>query len=191
MLADPTSRAITSTRVAATVAIRVPSLAALFDEWSPQPLERRPLSDAAREKIVDSWIDAGRGRGEPRPTRLELTLPGTERRDGLEPTLLAAFRHDMEAMRVDAKRHWFRRSFEGRETRIGLLVFLFALLVAAALDFGAKEGSVETIVSQTFVVLAWVALWEPAYRLMTAASYRLGHASFAELAAAEVEILWD
>ena len=71
----------------------------------------RPLSDVAREKIVDSWIDAGRGRGVPKPTRLELTLPAGERAEGLEPTILAAFRHDMEAMVVDSRRHWLRRRF--------------------------------------------------------------------------------
>jgi len=82
------------------------------------------------------------------------------------------------------------RSLEPRESRIGFAVFLVALVIAGGIDYGADEGSLETMLSQTFVVLAWVALWGPAYRLMTAASFRLGRRSFAELADAEIEIRW-
>jgi hypothetical protein len=171
------------------VAIRVPSLGELFDAWSAEPLERRPLSEEARARIVDAWIDAGRQKRE--PSRLSLALPAVERAEGVERSILAAFRRDMESMTVDARHHWFRRSLALRETRIGYLVFFLALVVAALLEIGEKEGSIATIVSQTFVVLAWVALWEPAHRLLTAASYRLGHRSFAELATVPVEIRWD
>ena len=148
------------------VAIRVPSVEALFDAWSAEPLARRPLSEEARERIVDAWIDAARGKE--KPDRLSLAFPAGERAEGLEATILAAFRHDMEAMKVDSRHHWFRRSFAQRETRIGYLVFFIALVVAALIEVGSSEGSVETIVSQTFVVLAWVALWQPAQRLITA-----------------------
>jgi hypothetical protein len=59
------------------------------------------------------------------------------------------------------------------------------------LDFGADEGSLQTLLSQTFVVLAWVALWGPAYRLLTAASFRLGRRYFVELAEADIAVRWD
>jgi hypothetical protein len=173
----------------AALAIRVPSVQALFDAWSAEPLERRPLSDEARERIVDAWSEA-RKQKDAAP-RLTLALPAGERREGLEASLLAAVRHDMETMRVDAKRHWIRRSLAPRETRIGLFVFFAALVLAGAIDYSTGESSTETLLSQTFVVLAWVALWDPAYRVMTAASFRLGRRSFAELAEAEIEISWD
>ena len=38
---------------------------------------------------------------------------------------------------------------------------------------------------------AWVALWGPAYRLLTAASFRRGRRYFAELAEAEIAVRWD
>jgi hypothetical protein len=172
----------------AVVAIRVPSVEALFDAWSPEPLERRPLSDEARQRIADGWIEASRHKQH--PEGLSLTLPAGERGDGLEEAILAAIRHDMETMRVDARHHWIRRAVAPRETRIGFLVFLFALVIAGIIDFGSEEGSLSTMLSQTFVVLAWVALWGPAYRLMTAASFRLGRRSFEQLAGAEIEIRW-
>ena len=41
------------------------------------------------------------------------------------------------------------------------------------------------------VVFAWVALWAPAYRVITAASFRLARKYFIELAEADVRIDWD
>jgi hypothetical protein len=172
----------------AVVAIRVPSVEALFDAWSPEPLERRPLGDEARQRIVDGWIEASKRKR--LPDGLTLTLPAAERQEGLEESILAAIRLDMEAMRVDAKHHWIRRAFAFRESRIGFTIFAVALLISGLIDYGSDEGSLNTLFSQTFVVLAWVALWAPAFRLMTAASYRLGRRSFEQIAATEIAIRW-
>jgi hypothetical protein len=179
--------------MAAEIAIRIPSTAALFDPWSAAPLASRPLSDEARERIVDAWSEAAKkrkkeGTGAP---RLRLVLPAGERAGADEATIVGAVRADLSAMKVDARRHWLRRALAPRETRIGLLIFFLALGIGAAIDFGADEGSLETLLSQTFVVLAWVALWGPAYRLLTAASFRLGRRYFAELAEADITIDWD
>ena len=84
-----------------------------------------------------------------------------------------------------------RRALAPRETRIGIVIFFLSLGAAALIDFGESEGSFSTLLSQTFIVLAWVALWGPAYRLLTAASFRLGRRYFAELAEAEIAIRWD
>lgn len=170
------------------VALRVPSVEALFDAWSPEPLERRPLGDEARNRILDAWSEASSRKRH--PDALSLTLPAAEREEGLEETILAAIRHDMEEMRVDAKRHWVRRAVSVRESRIGFAVFAVAILISGLIDYGAEEGSLSTLVSQVFVVIAWVALWAPAFRLMTAASYRLGRHSFEQIAAADIEIRW-
>jgi hypothetical protein len=171
------------------IALRVPSVAALFDAWSVEPLVSRPLSDEARERIVDAWAEvAKKATGTP---LLTLVLPHGERSGVDEAAILAAVRADLRTMKVDARRHWIRRALAPRETRIGIVIFFLALAAAAVLDFGAAEGSLETLLSQTFVVLAWVALWGPAYRLLTAASFRLGRRYFAELAEAEIVVRWD
>ena len=172
----------------AAVALRVPSVEALFDAWSPQPLARRPLGDEARQRILDAWSEASSGKRH--PDGLTLTLPAGERRDGLEESILAAIRRDMEEMRVDARHHWVRRAISVRESRIGFAVFIVAIAISGLIDYGTEEGSLNTLVSQIFVVIAWVALWAPAFRLMTAASYRLGRHSFEQIAAARIEILW-
>lgn len=171
------------------IAIRVPSTAALFDAWSVEPLATRPLSDEARERIVDAWSEvAKKASGTP---QLRLVLPAGERAEADEATIVGAVRADLRTMKTDARRHWVRRALAPRETRIGLMIFFLALGLAALIDFDSSEGSLSNLLSQTFVVLAWVALWGPAYRLLTAASYRLGRRYFAELAEAEIAVRWD
>jgi hypothetical protein len=167
------------------VSIRVPSVEALFDAWSVEPLARRPLNDEARERIVDAWTRV-RKRTTGAPT-VALKLPEAERRDGLDATISAAVRHDMETMVLDSRRRWIRRSLRPRESRIGIALFILALAASAVIDYG--DG--DSLLGQIFVVLAWVALWGPAYRVITAASFRLARRYFAELALAEVEVSWD
>jgi hypothetical protein len=168
----------------AELAIRAPSLEALFDAWSAEPLAERPLSDEARDRIVDAWAKE-RKRATEAPA-LALRLPEAERNDGLDATISAAVRHDMETMAVDARHHWIRRSLRPRESRIGIVLFLVTLLISSAIDPGG-----ESFLGQVFVVLAWVALWAPAYRVITAASFRLSRKHFAELARADVRVVWD
>jgi hypothetical protein len=174
---------------AAQIALRIPSTAALFDAWSVEPLASRPLSDEARERIVDAWAEAAKeATGTP---RLELVLPSVERGSADEAAIVEAIRADLTTMKVDARHHWVRRALAPRESRIGIVIFFLALALAAVIDFGSSEGSLSTLLSQTFVVMAWVALWGPAYRLLTAASFRLGRRYFAELSEAEIAIRWD
>jgi hypothetical protein len=177
------------TAPSAEVAIRIPSTAALFDAWSVEPLASRPLSDEARERIVDAWSEVAKKAGG--TAHLQLVLPAAERAATDEAVIVGAVRADMRTMRVDSRHHWVRRALAPRETRIGVLIFFLALGVAAIIDFGESEGSLSTLLSQTFVVFAWVALWGPAYRLLTAASFRLGRRYFAELAEAEITLRWD
>jgi hypothetical protein len=169
----------------AELAIRVPSVEALFDAWSAEPLARRPLSDEARERIVDEWTRARKG-ADGLPT-VALRLPEAERREGIDATIVAAVHNDMETMAVDSRRHWIRRSLRPRESRIGIVLFFIALALSALIDYG--DG--DSFLSQVFVVLSWVALWGPAYRVITAASFRLARRRFAELARAEVRVSWD
>jgi hypothetical protein len=168
------------------VAIRVPSVHSLFDAWSVEPLARRPLSDEGRERIVDAWAqERKRATG---PPTVELRLSEEECRPELDATIAAAVRHDMETMAVDARRHWFRDSLRPRESRIGIALFVLALTLSGVLEY---VGEGDSILAQTFVVMAWVALWAPAYRVITAASSRLARKYFAELAGAEVKVVWD
>jgi hypothetical protein len=173
------------------LAIRVPSVAELFDGWSIEPLAQRPLSDEVRERILDRWVRArkGRNRISGGPT-LELWLPEDEQSDAMAEIIAGAVRNDLRTLAIDSRRHWIRRSLRPRAARIGLLVFFLALTIAAIIDFTWADESGDTLVGQAFVVFGWVALWTPASAMIQAASYRLGHRRFVELADAEIRIVW-
>jgi len=169
----------------AELAIRVPTVESLFDPWSVEPLAKRPLSDEARERIVDEWTRV-RKDATGKPT-VALRLPRSERSEGLEGTIATAVHRDMETMAVDARRHWIRRSLRPRKTRIGIALFFVALGIGATIDYGWGDS----FLGQVFVVIGWVALWAPADHMITAASNRLGRKYFAELAEAQVRVDWD
>ncbi len=171
------------------VAIRVPSVGRLFDEWSAQPIERRPLDDDTRERILDAWSE-GKSGGES-PGRLCFIFPAGERKEGLEESILEAFRFDMEETRLDSRHRWIRRCFAARESRIGFLVFFVAMVISVLISSGTDGDSAETLFSQTFVVIAWVALWGPAARFIRGATYRLEQKTFAELEKVPLEIRWE
>ena len=171
------------------VAVRVPSLDRLFDEWSAEPLEKRFLNDEARERILDAW-DEGRSKHTV-PDQLLLIMPAAERKEGLEDSVITAFRRDMEQTSLDTRHHWIRRSLVARETRVGFLVFFVAMVISVVISNGSDGDSVETLFAQTFVVIAWVALWGPAGRFIRGASYRMERKTFEELSRTPVEIRWE
>ena len=152
------------------IALRIPSTAALFDAWSVEPLASRPLSDEARERIVDAWSEVAKeATGTP---RLELVLPGAEREATDEAAIIGAVRADMRTMRVDARHHWVRRALAPARDPDRRPDLLPRPRRRRGDRLRLSEGSLSTLLSQTFVVMAWVALWGPAYRLLTAASFR-------------------
>lgn len=169
------------------IVIHAPSVDALFDEWSPEPLERRPLRDEVRDRIVDNWVEATRTGG---ADALVLLLPATERQENLDEAIRNAVHADMERMEEESRQHWLRRSLRARKTRIGIVLFVVCLLISAGINYGATDAWSDTL-AQTFVVIAWVALWDPGQRVVDAASNRLARKHYAALAAAETRVRWE
>jgi hypothetical protein len=71
-------------------AIRAPSIDDLLDPYSSEPLERRPLRDEVRERILRAWIDTR----EERPSHLSVELPAAQRGERLATRLEQAIRTD-------------------------------------------------------------------------------------------------
>jgi hypothetical protein len=122
---------------------------------------------------------------------VELHLPESERQDGLDGAIVGAVHRDMETLAVDSRRRWIRRSLRPREARVGLGLFFLSLTIAAIIDFTWSDQGGESLIGQTFVVFAWVALWTPASRMIQATSYRLARKRFVELAEADIRVVWD
>src|ERR1700704_7100156 len=96
----------------AEVVIHAPSVDALFDEWSPEPIERRPLRDEVRDRIVEKWVEAKRTGG---ADALVLLLPATERRENLDEAVRNAVHADMEGREGGGARGWVGGGARGRD----------------------------------------------------------------------------
>jgi hypothetical protein len=167
-------------------AIRAPSLDELLDPYSVEPLDRRPLREDVRERILRAWIDARRER----PSHLSVELPATEKRERLGPSLQTAIRNDFVATYEASKGfHVFTRG-ERREAEIAFLFLIVCLLASSLVDRATANEALFIGISQGLVVLGWVAMWQPAQQVFEAVSRRLNHGRYRELSEVPIEIVW-
>jgi hypothetical protein len=166
----------------------VPSVDALFDAWSGEPPERVPLSDEARERLLDGWTQWRKAGDIAGP--LVLRLRAAERGAGSAESIAAAVHNDMMRERDECRHRWIRRSLRHRDSRIGLALFFVALLIGGLINWKESDPVSDTL-AQTFIVLGWVAVWVPAQRVVIAASDRLGCKYYRELALVDVRIEWE
>lgn len=172
-------------RVAA-FAIRVRSLDDLFDPYSAEPLERRPLRETVRDRILSAWIDTR----EERPSHLTLEMPADQRHDGLAAGVETAIRNDFKTTYEESTRFQVFTRSERREAAIAFLFLVGCLFASSLLDRVTENDAFFTSVSQGLVVLGWVAMWQPATQVFQAVSRRLSRDRYRELAEVPIEIAW-
>ncbi len=167
-------------------AIRAPSVDDLLDPYSAEPVERLPLRDDVRERILLAWIDTR----EQRPSHLSVELPTDARRDHLDAELEAAIRNDLEATFEASKRfHVFARA-ERREAGVAFVFLVLCLFAASLVDEWTANDALFTSISQGLVVLGWVAMWQPAQQVFHAVSRVLSRGRYRELSEVPIEIAW-
>jgi hypothetical protein len=170
----------------AAFAIRVPSVDDLLDPYSVEPLERRPLQEGVRDRILRAWIDTR----EERPSHLTVELPAAEERAGLDTNLREAIRNDLSRTYEASKRlHIFTRG-ERREAQVAFLFLVVCLLASSLVDKVTANQALFTSISQGLVVLGWVAMWQPAQQVFHAVSRRLSRKRYRELSQVPIEIAW-
>jgi hypothetical protein len=167
-------------------AIRVPSLDDLLDPYSAEPVDRRPLRDEVRDRILLAWIDTR----EERPSHLSVEVPEGERRDGLARGLEAAIRNDFVLTYEESKRLNIFTRGERHEAAIAFLFLIICLLGSSVIDSATANNAVSTSISQGLVVLGWVAMWQPAQQVFHAVSRVLSRDRYRELSEVPIQIVW-
>lgn len=167
-------------------AVRAPAIDYLLDPYSAEPLERRPLTDEIRERILDAWIDTR----EERPEKLIVEVPAELRRDGLAKQLEAAIRADLRETSAESAKLTIYSHSELRQAQIAFVFLVGCLFASNLVDrYTGDEGLADSI-SQGLVVLGWVAMWGPADRFFRAIVRRLNHRRYRELAEVPIEVTW-
>lgn len=168
-------------------AIRAPSLDYLLDPYSAEPLEKRPLTDEARERILDVWIDTR----EERPDSLTVQLPEEMKEPGLAEKLQNAIRADLVETAEESGKLTIYSRAELRQAQIAFVFLVTCLFLSNLVDDSYGDGGFADSVAQGLVVVGWVALWGPADKLFRALYRRLSHKRFRELAAVPIHVTWE
>ncbi len=164
--------------------IRVAAPDALFDPYSAEPIEKRPLSDEVRERILYAWIDTR----EKRPAHLTVVLPEAQRHEHLASRLEEAIRNDFVATSDAARRlHIYTRS-QRREAAVAFVFLIGCLLASTLIDQVTENDAFFTSVSQGLVVLGWVAMWQPAQQFFAAVTRRISYKRYRELSRVPIEV---
>jgi len=140
----------------AAFAIRVPSVDDLLDPYSTEPLERRPLRDEIRDRILLEWIDTR----EERPSHLSVELPAQERQRASAASIQEAVRNDfVETFRSSTRFHVFTRG-ERREAAVAFVFLILCLLGSSMIDSVTREDALfrgrYRELSQVPIEIQWV-----------------------------------
>jgi hypothetical protein len=167
-------------------AIRAPSVDDLLDPYSAEPVDRRPLRDDVRDRILQAWIDTR----EQRPSHLSVELPVEQKRDDLGADLEAGIRNDLVATYEASRRLRVFTRAERREAQVAFTFLVVCLVASSLIDSATRNDAIFSSISQGLVVLGWVAMWQPAQQVFHAISRMLSRGRYRELSQVPIEIAW-
>jgi hypothetical protein len=168
-------------------AIRVGSVDDLFEPFDACPASERSLRWEVRSHLLDKWESA---RSSDTPVLL-VHAPAAERSKVDVTAVQAAVRADMRTF----TKPYRRAAPLNRHDRIaiwsGIVIFLITAAVSTGLDADSSTGLIAGI-SQAIVVIGWVALWDPAARVVAESiPHRFTRKRYRELTDVEVEFRWQ
>lgn len=175
------------TEGAGAFAIRIGTVDELFEPFDACPVSERRLGWEVRAHLLDKWESA-------RPSDTPVLLvhaPASERPRTDEAAVQAAVRADMRTF----TKPYRRAAPLNRHDRIaiwsGILIFLITAGVSTGLDAESGSGLVAGI-SQAIIVIGWVALWDPAARVVAeSVPHHFTRKRYRELADVRVEFRWQ
>jgi hypothetical protein len=147
-----------SSSEAGVIEIRLQTVAQLFDSLDPFPFRERDLDRNAEDYIVGWAQELPRDK----PLRIVVHLPRAESETSGARTLPEAL-HRYFAYRVEALSRELKEMFRvGRlSLAIGLAVLAVGLIVTRLVAGFVIEGPWERFVTESIVIVSWVANWKP------------------------------
>jgi hypothetical protein len=167
-------------------AIRVPSIDDLLDPHSAEPVERRPLQEDVRERILLAWVDTRHEK----PDHLTVEMPAQIQAPGVTEALESAIRADLEATYEESKHLHAFTPGQRREAGVAFTFLVICLLASSLIDKVTANHALFTAISQGLVVLGWVAMWQPAQQVFHAVSRRMSRKEYRQLSIVPIEIEW-
>lgn len=168
-------------------AIRITSLDDLFEPFDARPVAHRPLNYDVRVKLLDEWERTRKGE----PGFLTIHAPAEERERTDERAVATAIGSDLEAASGSLSDVDPLSRSETIAATIGIVVLFVCIVTSTWLDEQSSNVFLQAI-SQAILLLGWVALWDPAARLVTETMpHFFNRRRFAEFADIEVRFSWE
>jgi hypothetical protein len=168
-------------------AIRVSAVDDLFEPFDACPVAERRLAWEARAHVLDRWEWT-------RPAEdpvLLIYAPAGERADTDEAAVQTAVRADMRTNTQPLRRANPLNRHDRLAIWSGTIIFLISIVISTTLDDETHAVLIAGL-SQAIVVIGWVALWEPAARLVgETLPHRYTRRRYAELTDVRVEFRWQ
>ena len=178
---------MTDRRAPSEFAIRLASIDDLFEPYDARPVAERPLNYDARTELLDAW-ERSRDSG---PRFLTLEVPESERAVTDEQAVRESIASTLE-LASGPLGHLDPLSRSDRvAAAIGLATFFLTIVVSTALDQLSDNPFLQGL-SQAILLLGWVALWDPAARLVTEVMpHVFNRRRYAEFADIDVRFAWN
>jgi hypothetical protein len=168
-------------------AIRVGSIDELFEAYDARPVADRPLNYDVRVKLLDEWERTRKAE----PGFLTIHAPEEERERTDERAVATAIGSDLEAASGSLSDVDPLSRSETIAAAIGITVLFVCIVASTWLDEQSSNVFLQAL-SQGILLLGWVALWDPAARLVTETMpHFFNRRRFAEFADIDVRFSWD
>jgi hypothetical protein len=170
------------------ILIRVSQLASLFHSLDPSPFRERDLDAEAQRYIVEWAQEAPRGA----PIAIVVQLPKDESELEHAAMLEEALHNNFDYRASEATRELHELFREGwRALFVGVPVLAVTLIGSQLLAKGAAPTAPIRVVSESLLILGWVANWRPLEIFFYGWSPIVRRrALYRRLAAARVEVRW-
>ncbi len=170
--------------VASEFAIRVNTVDELFEPFDARPIAERSLRYEVRQFLLDEWELVRPGR-----PILHIRIAAAERPAGDHDQVREAIRSDFRSYTKPFRHANPLTRHDRLAIWAGILIFLLTIAVSTILDRESTDVLVAGI-SQGIVVIGWVALWDPAARIVSeSVPHHFTRKRYAELT--EVELVFD
>jgi len=167
-------------------AIRLSSVDDLFEPFDARPIAQRPLNYEARMSLLDQW-ELSR---DAEPSSLTLYVPEGERANTDETAVKEAIRSDVTLASGSLRDVDPLTRSEQIAAWIGIVLLFVCIIASTAIDRATDEIVLQGV-SQAILLLGWVALWDPAARLVTQIMpHFFNRRRFAEFADIDVRFNW-
>lgn len=158
----------------------------LFESYDARPVGDRPLNYDVRVRLLDEWERTR----DAEPRFLTVYVPEDERGATDEQAVRTAIGADLEAASGPLRDVDPLSRSDRIAAWIGLVTMFVCIVISTALDQLSDNVFLQGV-SQGILLLGWVALWDPAARLVTEIlPHVFNRRRFAEFAGIEVRFSW-